>query len=105
MGKSKDLIKRVRRTQTQIKDDDAEAALALKKNTRPIAMLLQKKQKQQPKQQRRGHCQGLRRPSLGRHLGLVAVAPDATGVVLLLALVSSLDNLFVGMALPVGERC
>ena len=51
MGKSKDLKKRVRRTQTQIKDDDAEAALALKKNTRPIAMLLQKKQKQQPKQQ------------------------------------------------------
>ena len=51
MGKSKDLKKRVRRTQTQIKDDDAKAALALKKNTRPIAMLLQKKPKQQPKQQ------------------------------------------------------
>ena len=41
----------MRRTQKQIKDDDAKAALALKKNTRPIAMLLQKKQKQQPKQQ------------------------------------------------------
>ena len=51
MGKNKDLNKRVRRTQKQIKDDDAKAALALKKNTRPIAMLLQKKQKQQPKQQ------------------------------------------------------
>ena len=49
MGKKKDLNKRVRRTQKQIKDDDAKAALALKKNTRPIAMLLQKKQKQQPK--------------------------------------------------------
>ena len=38
MGKKKDLNKRVRRTQKQIKDDDAKAALALKKNTRPIAM-------------------------------------------------------------------
>ena len=51
MGKNRDLNKRVRRTQKQIKDDDAKAALGLKKNTRPIAMLLQKKQKQQPKQQ------------------------------------------------------
>ena len=51
MGKKKDLNKRVRRTQKQIKDDDAKAALALNMNTRPIAMLFQKKQKQQPKQQ------------------------------------------------------
>ena len=51
MGKKKDLNKRVRRTQKQIKEDNAKAALALKMNTRPIKMLLQKKPKQQPQQQ------------------------------------------------------